>query len=790
MVPWEDTAITDGKGFVVSPISLEEALSVVRNGYTESRTDSRSSPSQLCREQTTVAIEVFLANCNADQLEQMKQQTRSDLDRQTAYYSDIRRQMEEGTMEAQVANQKLQNDDLNTWLTGIRLKSRRLDDQWAELEKLFSATPPKVITKRRLWSQPDPQQMIASDPDVTVDESTNEEDDFFRLQDDVPDLPKWGQKRLLMNDRCKPEVNSDESSNVLAPATSIPMHPSVQDTSMDSHATAGIGSESRPTMNEDELVQRMRAVTAIVEEADPESMDRICPGWTGVIVALGDWLEAEGRHSGMACLLRERLTRIEAAIIENLQDAEDICGQLRYAVERSEISAREAMQVLLRQRSPDMYKAVNLAAAFEQAGASAIASGLRRKTQELIDVLEWMLEVDERAPAITPVMEHCPTPVVSFEVPVVERKETTGQITASTDVIVGQVSVHVAPPDSIAVRLSPPEIVDTTRCIDVQPLVDVDSVDVERHTRMVKSLMKGLGTFDGDEDLDIFLMKFDSIAEVAGWTDDDRLGQLMALLCGKAAQVLLCQKYYSGDALVDKLRQWFVVPMDPDAARTELRQMRQDVEETLPELAARIEHWATLAAPQLSPAEREKLLSLPAFLDAMTDSETSYELKKMKVNGIADALKEASFLQDLKKWRRKRSGSESGDLSGGSDVDYHESSSVASDDWRRLSATVVDDVPSEKSSTDTQSSDSESVSSGGSTGSHRRSRRRRNRPRRNASGMTFWNSDYMHRRQDRGARPGNGRPDSQQSVRRGSDSEELSDGCWSRGSSPSFRPRH
>ena len=101
--------------------------------------------------------------------------------------------------------------------------------------------------------------------------------------------------------------------------------------------------------------------------------------------------------------------------------------------------------------------------------------------------------------------------------------------------------------------------------------------------------MQNLGVFDGTEDLEIFLMKFEAVAEVAEWTESDRLSYLIAVLEGKAAEVLLCQKYHSPDDLIDKLRQWFVDPIYPEIARDELRKVKQDPGETLQALAARVE---------------------------------------------------------------------------------------------------------------------------------------------------------------------------------------------------------
>ena len=200
----------------------------------------------------------------------------------------------------------------------------------------------------------------------------------------------------------------------------------------------------------------------------------------------------------------------------------------------------------------------------------------------------------------------------------------------------------------------------------------------------------------------------------------------------------------------------------------------------------------------------------------MRDQKISYELKKRHVQKISDALKEASFLRGLRKWRRRRDGSESGDSSetfstGSEDPDCQEIkvlhdddelrigldelSSASVDSWRHLSAGIVSDMPSKGSKcnkSESQSSDSESVSSGGSTGSYRRARRRRNRPRRDASGlaMTFWNADYRQRWRDRSDRHGNGRSSSSQSKRCDSSNEEFSEGWRSRDSRSLFRARH
>jgi hypothetical protein len=208
---------------------------------------------------------------------------------------------------------------------------------------------------------------------------------------------------------------------------------------------------------------------------------------------------------------------------------------------------------------------------------------------------------------------------------------------------------------------------------------------------------------------------------------------------------------------------------------------------------------------QFPSKDRETTFSLPAFLDAISDKDLGYELKKKRVSSIAEALKEARYLQTISelhrkqgshgsKWKSETSDSDSdvAELKIRRDMEDYDELGKAS----RVVSTSADSSSSERCSglgeALLRSSDSESVSGGGSIGSYRRARRRRNRPQRDARGlnMTFWNTDYQRRRKDSGDGHGNGQPNVQQSERWNCSDEEFSEGCRSRDSRSSFWARH
>ena len=192
----------------------------------------------------------------------------------------------------------------------------------------------------------------------------------------------------------------------------------------------------------------------------------------------------------------------------------------------------------------------------------------------------------------------------------------------------------------------------------------IDASDVqkaEQKAKDVNALIKGLGTFDGTDDFEIFQSRFEVIGQYGGWTEQELLTRLIISLEGKALEVLRCTgEPHSYDKIVDKLRQWFVITKEPEQALQELWKLAQEPQETLEELAFRAERLAALGVLQCSSKDREMTFSLPAFLDAINDKDIGYELKKKRVSSIAEALKEARYLQTISELHRKQNTHESG----------------------------------------------------------------------------------------------------------------------------------
>ena len=162
-----------------------------------------------------------------------------------------------------------------------------------------------------------------------------------------------------------------------SPVIPTPVHSAVQPTVLNGPSTIAPEVEDRPKMAEDELANRMRAVNAISEETDPQLLDRVCPGWAEIVTALQDWLDAEQKGSRLTHMHHDYLVNVEEAVIRDEWAVEDPFAGLCDDVVNGKTTAREAMSTIVRRYSADMCKVGDLAAAFEQAGAPAIAAECR-----------------------------------------------------------------------------------------------------------------------------------------------------------------------------------------------------------------------------------------------------------------------------------------------------------------------------------------------------------------------------------------------------------------------------
>jgi hypothetical protein len=163
-----------------------------------------------------------------------------------------------------------------------------------------------------------------------------------------------------------------------------------------------------------------------------------------------------------------------------------------------------------------------------------------------------------------------------------------------------------------------------------------------------------IGKFDGTSSLDTFLMKFETCAAYQKWNDEDKLVQLMAAMDGNAAQLVhSCKGQLTYDNLLQKLRQRYGSSEQVDRYRQELRSRKQRANESLSELATELEKLATFGYPDEAPEAREKLFSLPAFMEAIADRDLSFEVFKIKPQSLREALNEAVRIETWWKSARK-----------------------------------------------------------------------------------------------------------------------------------------
>jgi hypothetical protein len=146
------------------------------------------------------------------------------------------------------------------------------------------------------------------------------------------------------------------------------------------------------------------------------------------------------------------------------------------------------------------------------------------------------------------------------------------------------------------------------------PIVQsVDKVDVSwklQEEEVVKSeeILTALKPFDGTGDVDMFLFKFEHVAQTYHWTEEEQYLYLLQKLRGAADSVLEgCSKEQQNYTEVTRrLRQRFSNAKSPEQARMELQSRRQLESETLQELAGDIQNLTVLCAPQISYEERER----------------------------------------------------------------------------------------------------------------------------------------------------------------------------------------
>ena len=167
-----------------------------------------------------------------------------------------------------------------------------------------------------------------------------------------------------------------------------------------------------------------------------------------------------------------------------------------------------------------------------------------------------------------------------------------------------------------------------------------------------------LDKYDGKRCVDTFLAHFDTAAEHNGWAECDLKAQLLTSLTGDAADLINnCKGLLTYENLRQKLQSKYGTENRQDVYIDELQQRRQKTGEGLTELAHEIERLSVFAYPDMTPEQLDKMINLPAFLNAMSDLDLSIDVRKQKPKTLRDALDEATRIERWNKSKRDKEAS-------------------------------------------------------------------------------------------------------------------------------------
>lgn len=174
-----------------------------------------------------------------------------------------------------------------------------------------------------------------------------------------------------------------------------------------------------------------------------------------------------------------------------------------------------------------------------------------------------------------------------------------------------------------------------------------------------------LGRFDGRTDVDAFIWKFTICVKNNGWTDEEKLNQLMCALVEPASQIL-----WESDAgtlntwsdLVQRLRTRYGSADQAAQYQTQLSTRKQRVGEELGSVVQDVRRLMTLAYPGATTAHSE-LYSVTAFIDALADNTLASKVREREPKSLDDSYKVAMRLdgyrkaeEDTEKHEARRSG--------------------------------------------------------------------------------------------------------------------------------------
>lgn len=160
-----------------------------------------------------------------------------------------------------------------------------------------------------------------------------------------------------------------------------------------------------------------------------------------------------------------------------------------------------------------------------------------------------------------------------------------------------------------------------------------------------------LGKYDGRTEVEAFLKRYEVCARNNGWSDSQRLDQLMCSLAAPADQLLWdidAKTVMSWSDLVQKLRMRYGNSEQSALHQTRLSMLRQKADEELGDLVQEVRKLMTLAYPGCN-AELGEVIAKRAFFDAMRDQRLALRVQEMEPSSLDQAFKMALRLDGYRK---------------------------------------------------------------------------------------------------------------------------------------------
>ena len=163
--------------------------------------------------------------------------------------------------------------------------------------------------------------------------------------------------------------------------------------------------------------------------------------------------------------------------------------------------------------------------------------------------------------------------------------------------------------------------------------------------------------YDGRTTWDAYHAQFEMLAEVNGWTIQEKATFLAVNLKGPALTVLSNlpqEQRYDYAALVGALEARFGTAHQAELNRMRLKNRVRRREEGLPELAEDVERLARLAYPGASPPMLE-VLAKDQFVDALPDEDMRLRIRQSRPSSLRATLEAALELESYQLASRQRS---------------------------------------------------------------------------------------------------------------------------------------